>query len=91
MPLTKPVDLVCEDVRVGIGFTMHDGERQVIVWVDRGALLVLAEKVTGRNERAAFDRNRDMLETIASANYDAGIIEPNGSTIIRRADVEGLG
>ena len=90
MPLTKCSEIICEDHRVGIGFTMLNGAEQVVVWVDKGALLVMTDRSRGRTERAVFDEWRETLEAIASTNYDAGIIEPNGSTIIRRNDVEAL-
>lgn len=89
MPLTTNAGVVCEDYRVGIGFIMLNGAEEVVVWVDKGALSTLSN-ISKSSEMAAFDNQRRALETIASANYDAGIIEPNGSTIIRREDVEAL-
>ena len=89
MPLTQRPGDVSEDERIGISFYMSNGTEEVVVWVDKGALSMLRNSTTG-SERAAFERRRVTLESIASANYDAGIIEPDGTTIIRRDDVEGL-
>ena len=92
MPLTKdPHSVVCEDLRVGIGFTMLNGAEKVVVWVDKGALRALQDESPGSTERAVFDQHYEMLEAIAAVNYESEIIEPNGSTIIRRDDVDGLG
>ena len=90
MPLKKHDGVVCEDSRFGIGFTMRDGEKQVVAWVEKGALLILQDREPGSGERKIFDRGRETLEAIASANFDAGIVELNGSMIIRRFDMEGL-
>ena len=88
MPLDKHNGIVCEDRRYGIGFVMFDGKKQMVVWVDKGALLILQDKTPSLEERAIFDRHREMLELIASANFDAGIVEPNGCVIIIRQDNE---
>ena len=90
MPLTTSDDALREDDRIGVGFEMRDGEQRVSVWVDKGALLILSDKSPGQGDRDLVARYRERLTAIASANYDAGIVESDGSTIIRRDDVEEL-
>ena len=89
MPLTQHPGDVSENECIGDSFFMSNGTEEVMVWVDKGALSMLRNSTTG-SERAAFERRRGTLEDIASTKYDAGIIEPDGTTIIRRNDVEGL-
>lgn len=89
MPLVDCPGDVFEVERIGFGFIMLEGTREVLVWVDKGALGALSDLTKG-SERTALNQRRSSLEVIASANYDAGIIEPDGSTIIRREDILAL-
>ena len=62
---------------------------KVRVWVDKSGLTKLRYS-SHVGDREAVEERRGELESIASANYDLGNIEPDGSTIIRRDDVEAL-
>ena len=61
----------------GIQFTMMDGPRRIICWVNREAL----DRLKGRNPGEqdpmdCFERHRLMIEHLASQKYDAGERSP---------------
>jgi Protein of unknown function (DUF1488) len=91
MPLTRLSDAFHPDVD-GIYFGMNDGTKTVTCmvtyealqdWV-RGAPLAAPEQ----NECVAiFTEERSQIESVASAKYDAGRAEPDGSVRVRTRDL----
>jgi Protein of unknown function (DUF1488) len=87
--LAKPGRLAVD--RDGVVFLMNDGERAVSVLVSRHALEDIAqpEQRGGRIDR--FNEYRCRFEQIASAKYDRGLIEEDGTVCIRGRDLPGQG
>ena len=73
----------------GVEFLMRDGVREVTC---RAALELLRHRFGSsddRSDEAAFVRNRDTIETIASDKYNAGRIEagPDPEIVITEMDM----
>jgi len=68
-------------------FYMNDGGRRVRCGISRLALEVLEPELppTKQGRMQAFTQHRIRIERAASAKFDRGQLEPDGSTILVRA------
>jgi Protein of unknown function (DUF1488) len=66
---------------------MDDGDRHIRCGISRLALEVLEPELppTKEGRIQAFQRHRRRIERAASAKFDRGQLEPDGSTILVRA------
>lgn len=87
MPLQRPNDATAftDPATLSVVFQMNDGEqdRPVRVTIQADALQKLHG---GANPLSTFEMNRDAIETIASAKFDA---QGGGEIVVREDDVEG--
>ncbi len=70
-----------------IGFGMKDGTDPVTVWVSHEALEDWEPRATD-GHMAIFERQRSIIESIASEKYDAKKIQRDGSVLVTSADVD---
>jgi hypothetical protein len=70
-----------------VHFYMNDGDRRVRCGISRLALEVLEPELppTKEGRIQAFQRHRRRIERVASAKFDRGQLEPDGSTVLLRA------
>jgi Protein of unknown function (DUF1488) len=71
-------------------FYMSDGQRRVRCAISRLALEVLQPELfpTKEGRMQAFQQHRRCIERAASAKFDRGQLEPDGSTVlVRTADL----
>jgi hypothetical protein len=70
-----------------VRFYMDDGERRVRCGISRLALEVLEPELppTKEGRMQAFQQHRRRIERAASAKFDRGELEPDGSTVLVRA------
>jgi hypothetical protein len=70
-----------------VHFYMDDGDRRVRCGISRLALEVLEPELSPTKEgrMQAFQQHRRRIERAASAKFDRGQLEPDGSTILVRA------
>jgi len=68
-------------------FYMNDGDRRIRCGISRLALEVLEPELppTKEGRMQAFQKHRRRIERAASAKFDRGQLEPDGSTILVRA------
>ena len=70
-----------------VHFYMDDGHRHVRCGISRLALEVLQPELppTKEGRMQAFQQHRRRIERAASAKFDRGQLEPDGSTVLVRA------
>ena len=90
MPLTATADPghhhFATDV---VYFYMSNGDQRVRCGVSRLALELLEPELppTKEGRIGAFKQHRRRIERAASAKFDRGQLEPDGSTVLVRADL----
>jgi hypothetical protein len=88
MPLTATADPGHHHFATDtVYFYMNDGERRVRCGISRLALEVLEPELppTKQGRMQAFTQHRIRIERVASAKFDHGQLEPDGSAILVRA------
>jgi Protein of unknown function (DUF1488) len=88
MPLTATADPGHHHFATdSVYFYMNDGQRRVRCGISRLALEVLEPELppTKQSRMQAFAQHRIRIERVASAKFDRGQLEPDGSTVLVRA------
>jgi Protein of unknown function (DUF1488) len=87
MPLERGIGSATEEPNGDVLFPMNDGSRRITCRVTAEALYLLTAAGRYRRLTRAFDSVRLHIEIIASAKYDDGFVEEDGSITVRQADV----